>query len=49
MDEVFEQYFSKMNVPVIYNFPAGHGSKNISLPMGCLVEIDTGKGIFLVC
>ena len=48
MNEVFEQYFSKMNVPVIYNFPAGHGSKNISLPMGCLVEIDTGEGIFSV-
>ena len=48
MNEVFEQYFSKMNVPVIYNFPAGHGSKNISLPLGCLVEINTGEEIFSV-
>ena len=48
MDEVFEQYFSKMKVPVIYNFPSGHGSKNISLPMGCLVEINTSEEIFSV-
>ena len=41
MEEVFKQYFSKSEFPVIYNFPSGHGAKNISLPLGILAEINT--------
>ena len=41
MHQVFQQYFSIMKVPVIFNFPSGHGSKNVSLPLGCIVEINT--------
>jgi len=48
MHEVFQQYFSEMKVPVIYNFPAGHGSKNISLPLGSNVQINTNNEIFKV-
>ena len=48
MHEVFQQYFSEMKVPVIYNFPAGHGSKNISLPLGSNVRINTNNEIFKV-
>ena len=48
MHQVFQQYFSKMKVPVIFNFPSGHGSKNVSLPLGCIVEINTDDEIFRV-
>ena len=48
MHQVFEQYFSEMKVPVIYNFPAGHGSKNISLPLGGNVLIDTNNELLKV-
>ena len=48
MHQVFQQYFSKMKVPVIFNFPSGHGSKNVSLPLGCIVEINTVYETFKV-
>ena len=48
MHQVFQQYFSKMKVPVIFNFPSGHGSKNVSLPLGCIVEINTDDETFKV-
>jgi muramoyltetrapeptide carboxypeptidase len=46
MEEVFSQYFSNLKVPVIYDFPAGHGSKNISIPFGVKVEINTENQLF---
>ena len=48
MHQVFQQYFSKMKVPVIFNFPSGHGFKNVSLPLGCIVEINTVYETFKV-
>ena len=48
MHQVFQQYFSIMKVPVIFNFPSGHGSKNVSLPLGCIVEINTDYETFKV-
>ena len=41
MDEVLDQYFINLNIPVIKNFPAGHIKRNISLPMGAMIEINT--------
>ena len=46
MEEVFDQYFSNFNVPVIYDFPSGHGAKNISIPLGVIAEINTEDQIF---
>ena len=46
MEEVFRQYFSNLKVPVIYDFPSGHGSKNISIPFGAKVDINTEKQLF---
>ena len=48
MHQVFQQYFSKMKVPVIFNFPSGHGFNNVSLPLGCIVEINTVYETFKV-
>jgi len=45
MDEVLDQYFKNLNVPVIKNFPAGHVRSNISLPLGVLAELDTEQGV----
>ncbi|MGY8788316.1 MAG: hypothetical protein ACKVH5_08495 [Fidelibacterota bacterium] len=41
--EVLEQYFSKLGVPVLANFPIGHYKHNISLPIGIMAEIDADK------
>ncbi|MCP4634626.1 MAG: LD-carboxypeptidase [candidate division Zixibacteria bacterium] len=46
LQQVFEDCFSKYNFPVIYNFPSGHGRRNLTLPFGVKVEIDTRKGLF---
>jgi muramoyltetrapeptide carboxypeptidase len=43
MMEVLEQYFSKLGVPVLANFPIGHYIHNISLPIGIMAEIDADK------
>jgi len=46
MEQVFNHYFKNSKVPVIYYFPSGHVSRNLSLPLGCTVEIDTEEKIF---
>lgn len=35
-----EQLASEFGCPVIANFPTGHSSRNIALPIGCEVSID---------
>ncbi len=35
----------KYRVPVIYNFPIGHDTKNYIVPIGLDVTLDAGKGI----
>ena len=44
LDEVFDDYFGGLDVPVIANFPAGHVDDNATLPMGGLVELDAHRG-----
>jgi muramoyltetrapeptide carboxypeptidase len=44
--QVYEDFFREFDFPVIYNFPAGHGKRNLSLPLGIKMEIDTRKGQF---
>ena len=41
MEQVLDQYFIKLDIPVIKNFSAGHIKRNISLPMGAMIEINT--------
>lgn len=40
MMEVFEQYFSDLNIPVLANFPIGHYQNNITFPIGVQAELD---------
>lgn len=41
VDELIEEYFSVLNIPVIYNFPYGHGANKITMPIGANCVIDT--------
>ena len=41
MGQVLDQYFINLNIPVIKDFSAGHVKRNISLPLGAMVEINT--------
>lgn len=44
LEQVFDDYFGKLAVPVIGNFPAGHSRYNATLPLGALVEVDANAG-----
>ena len=35
----------KNHIPVIYNFPIGHGKKNFVVPVGNRVTLDTYRKV----
>lgn len=37
---LLDDYFRRLEVPVLAGFPAGHGHHNLTLPFGALVEVD---------
>ena len=43
LTEVLVDYFNRLNIPVINNFPFGHSSKIFTLPIGCKVQLDLNK------
>ena len=40
---VLRQYFGDAGIPVLVSFPIGHVRRNLTLPMGGLVEIDADR------
>lgn len=38
--EIFDDYFGGLGIPVIENYPTGHTSDNVTLPLGVEVELD---------
>ena len=44
LEEVFQDYFADLGVPVIMNFPIGHFRYNATLPVGAMVELDADQG-----
>jgi muramoyltetrapeptide carboxypeptidase len=44
IDRVLHEYFSTLKKPVITNFPVGHITRNATLPVGGLVELDGDAG-----
>jgi muramoyltetrapeptide carboxypeptidase len=44
LDEVFNDYFNELKIPVIYNFPHGHVKDMLTLPIGVKIKLDTKKG-----
>lgn len=43
VNDLIETTFSKHHIPVVTGFPVGHGSENMTLPMGIRAELDTGQ------
>ncbi|QDU57587.1 S66 peptidase family protein [Aeoliella mucimassa] len=49
IDDVFHDFFSDADYPVLMNFPAGHQRNNGTIPMGVLAELDaTNKRLTLL-
>jgi muramoyltetrapeptide carboxypeptidase len=44
VNELLDDYFHRLTVPVIAGFPAGHATNNLTLPMGALIEVDADGG-----
>ena len=40
---VLKEYFGKLKVPVVTDYPVGHTPKNATLPHGALVELDADR------
>ena len=41
LEEVFEDYFKKLTIPVIKNIQSGHCYSMVTLPLGAMCEIDS--------
>jgi muramoyltetrapeptide carboxypeptidase len=48
VDQVLRDYFGRLRVPVLMNFPVGHLTANVTLPHGALVELDADGSAFRV-
>ena len=42
VEQVLDDYLGGLGVPVIANYPAGHLTQQVTLPLGSLVRLDTG-------
>jgi muramoyltetrapeptide carboxypeptidase len=45
LNEVVEEYFSSLKIPVIYNFKHGHIKDNLTVPLGIPAYMNSEKGI----
>ena len=43
LEEVFQDYFGELGIPVLQNFPTGHCRDNATLPLNVDVEMDSGE------
>ena len=39
--DVFKDYFSGINKPVVYNFESGHSEPMLTLPLGAKARLNT--------
>ena len=44
LNEVVEHYFSKIKIPVIYNFFHGHIKENLTIPIGINCKLNASRG-----
>ncbi len=44
MNDVLDDYFADLGVPVVVNFPAGHQPFNTTFPIGAEAELDASAG-----
>lgn len=45
VEEVLQEHFGGLDVPVVMGFPSGHGRVNVPLPLGLEVELDADAGL----
>ena len=48
LEEIFDDYFAEIDVPVVHNFPAGHARDNATLPLGVEVELDADEKLLTI-
>ncbi len=41
LEQLLDEFFGSLKIPVLSGFPIGHGSQNILVPVGIHVELDT--------
>ena len=44
LEEVWSDYFSEIDIPVIHSFPHGHISDFVTVPIGIKIKLNAGKG-----
>jgi muramoyltetrapeptide carboxypeptidase len=49
VNSLLNEYFGRLDAPVLAGFPAGHAKHNVTLPIGALVELDAHKKHVRVC
>jgi len=48
LDEIFQDYFRPLNIPIITNFAYGHGQVKHIMPIGVYAVLDTDKGGLII-
>ncbi|MCP5061789.1 MAG: LD-carboxypeptidase [Ignavibacteriae bacterium] len=44
LNEVVENYFGNLKIPVLYNFSHGHIKENLTIPIGINCKLNTSRG-----
>lgn len=44
LNEVIENYFAQLKMPVLYSFSHGHIKENLTIPMGVNCKLNTSRG-----
>ena len=44
LEEVFQDYFASIGLPIVYNFPFGHIKDLITIPIGINLKLNADKG-----
>lgn len=48
VDDILQEYFSGLGVPILKNFPTGHTRDNATLPLGVAVELNADEKILTI-
>ncbi len=43
LTEIFKDYFGQINIPVILDFPYGHGARKVTMPIGSIAALDATR------
>lgn len=48
LDEIFQDYFGQLNIPILMNFAYGHGPIKHIMPIGVQARLDTERGGLII-